>query len=71
MKPPKLLADGPMMMEAKGAIVELSRADGFGTRPRLIQLIKTPSPAHATCAVVRCVCRRAFFSPGVPDPPRA
>jgi hypothetical protein len=69
MKPPRLLADGPMMMEAKGAIVELSRAAGDG--PRLIQLIKTPSPAHATCAVVQCVCRRALFSRGVPDPPRA
>jgi len=69
MKPPPLLASGPMMIEAKGPIVELSRAVGDG--PRLIQLIKTPSPAHAVCAVCWCVSKRGVFSCGEPEPPRA
>lgn len=54
----KLLAEHPMIMEAKGAIVELSAAV---KGPRVIELVRTPSEAHATCAVCMCVLRRGFF----------
>lgn len=55
----RLLAEGPLVVEARGSIVELSPAVTEG--PRLVEIVRTPSPAHATCAVVACVLQRPFF----------